>query len=116
MGPGLGSGLPAPRSGYSASTSAPQGYYYYNTSFTLASGTSSSLTSGPWATENNGISIYLNGVDEGNTTPGDTGFIAFSSFSINPADFVAGATNNLTFVVFNEILRDPPRQPYRPER
>jgi hypothetical protein len=55
---------------------------------------------GLWATDNNGISIWLNGHDEGNVTPG-TGFINFSSFSVNPADFVAG-TNHIDFVVFNE--------------
>jgi len=87
--------------GFSAATSAPQGYFYYNTSFTLASATGNSLTGGLWATDNNGIAIYLNGNAEGSFVPGSTGFISFSSFLINPNDFVKGA-NNLTFVVFNE--------------
>jgi len=95
-----GSGLPNPINGFSSSNSSPQGYYYYDKSFSLASATGNSLTGGLWATDNNGITIYLNGHDEGNVTSSG-GFVSFSSFSINSADFVAG-TNHLDFVVFNE--------------
>jgi len=109
VGAGAGSGLPAPNAGFSSTDSAPQGYYYYDKSFSLASATGNSLTGGLWATDNNGITIYLNGHNEGDVTP-SSGFISFSSFSINAADFVAGA-NNLVFVVFNENFGTPHSSP-----
>jgi hypothetical protein len=105
IGPGphgnsAGSGLPAPINGFSSADSSPQGYYYYDKSFTLTSLSGVSLQGGLWATDNNGISIYLNGHNEGNVTPSN-GFISFSSFTVNPADFVLGV-NHIDFVVFNE--------------
>jgi len=92
--------LPDPNTGWSRTDSSPQGYFYYDKSFTVSS-TGAHLVGGLWATDNNGISIYLNGHNEGNVTSGTTGFINFNSFSVNPADFVLG-TNHIDFVVFNE--------------
>jgi hypothetical protein len=88
--------------GFTADHSAPQGYFYYDKSFSLGSTSAPAahLVGGLWATDNNGISIYLNGTLEGAVNPG-TGFVSFSSFSVNPADFVVG-TNHIDFVVFNE--------------
>jgi hypothetical protein len=102
-GAAAGSGLPNPINGFSATNSAPQGYFYYDKSFNLASTAGVSLTGGLWATDNNGISIFLNGHNEGNVTPSN-GFISFNLFSVHSSDFVTG-TNHIDFVVFNENFK-----------
>jgi hypothetical protein len=83
------------------SNSSPVGYFYYTTTFQGVAGqTSLAGGSGLWATDNNGITIFLNGHNEGNVTP-TAGFTQFYNFTVNSADFVTG-TNYLTFEVFNE--------------
>jgi len=89
-----------PINGFNPATSAPQGYFYYDKAFNLATTSGVSLSGGLWATDNNGISIYLNGHFEANVTPSN-GFVSFNSFSVNAADFASG-TNHITFIVFNE--------------
>ena len=84
--------------GFDPATSSPQGFFAYTTSFVL-SGPPTSLTGLQWASDNQGVAIYLNGKNEGFVNAGD--FSKFTSFGLNPADFVVGM-NSLTFVVFNE--------------
>jgi hypothetical protein len=84
--------------GYDPATSSPQGFFAYTTTFAL-SGPPTSLTGLQWASDNQGVAIYLNGKNEGFVNPGD--FTKFTPFGLNTADFVVG-TNSLTFVVFNE--------------
>jgi hypothetical protein len=91
-----------PGNGFDPNTSAPQGYYYYDKSFTLTSTAGEAVTGGLWATDNNGIAIYLNGHFEGNTTPA-VGFTQFYPFTVNSADLVQGV-NHIDFVVFNETF------------
>jgi hypothetical protein len=100
-GASAGTSLPSPINGFGSTDSSPQGYYYYDKSFTLTTTAGASLSGGLWATDNNGISIYLNGHDEGYVSSGGHSFTSFSSFKINPADLVVG-TNHIDFVVFNE--------------
>lgn len=84
--------------GYSPTTSSPQGFFAYTTTFSLA-GAPFSVSGLQWTSDNQGVAIYLNGKNEGDTNTGD--FTKFTSFTLNSADFVAGL-NTLTFVVFNE--------------
>jgi hypothetical protein len=84
--------------GFTSALSAPQGFFAYTTTFALG-GPPVSMTGLQWTSDNQGVAIYLNGHNEGDTNPGD--FTTFSPFTLNPADFVVGA-NTLTFVVFNE--------------
>jgi hypothetical protein len=98
--------LSKPINGFDPATSAPQGYYYYDKSFNLSTTTNAHLTGGLWSTDNNGISIYLNGQFEANATPFN-GFLNFNSFTVNSADFVPGM-NHIDFVVFNENFTSTP--------
>lgn len=84
--------------GFSPTQSSPQGLYYYSTTFNLAS-TAVAFSGLGWASDNQGVQIYLNGHAEGDTNSGD--FTKFTSFSLNTADLVTGV-NTLTFVTFNE--------------
>lgn len=79
----------------------PVGHYDYQTTFSLAAvGVSTAAISGGWSTDNNGMFIFLNGVNTGN--PG-TAFDQFSKgyvpFSITTG-FVSGQ-NTLDFWVNN---------------
>jgi hypothetical protein len=84
--------------GFTSAQSSPQGFFAYTTTFALGA-PPTSVTGLQWTSDNQGVAIYLNGKNEGDTNPGD--FTTFSPFTLNSADFVAG-TNTLTFVVFNE--------------
>ena len=86
--------------GYSPTISSPQGLFYYTTTFTIGAGSSVAGTSNlSWTSDNQGVAIFLNGHNEGDTNPGD--FTTFTPFHLNTADFVSGV-NTLTFVTFNE--------------
>ena len=75
----------------------PAGIYQYRTTFDLTGLIpSSAMITGDWATDNSGT-MFLNGVDTGNTV---FGFIAFTAFSIN-SGFIAGV-NTLDFFVTND--------------
>jgi len=89
--------------GFSPSTSSPQGFFAYTINFGLA-GLPAIMSGLKWSSDNQGVAIYLNGKNEGDTAPGD--FTAFTPFSLNPGDFNVGA-NSLTFVVFNEEYKPP---------
>ena len=86
-------------SGFSGSQgSAPQGLYYYTTTFTLT-GTPASF-SGSWASDNQGVEAIVNGTF---VLPAVTNnqFGSFTPLSIPASDFTAGV-NTLTFVTWNE--------------
>jgi hypothetical protein len=84
-----------------SSLDGPVGSYDYQTTFSLAGfNPSTAAISGGWSTDNNGLSILLNGVDTGN---GGTSFAQFASgfapFSIT-SGFAIGL-NTLDFIVSN---------------
>jgi hypothetical protein len=83
---------------FDPASSSPQGFFAYTINFTLG-GLPAILSGLKWTSDNQGVAIYLNGKNEGDTTSGD--FTTFTSFGLNQADFNVGA-NSLTFVVFNE--------------
>jgi len=85
--------------GFVSATSSPQAFYGYTINFNLLSAASVSTSGLQWTSDNQGVAIYLNGKNEGDTSNGD--FTTFTPFTLNKADFVTGA-NTLTFVVFNE--------------
>lgn len=86
--------------GFTASNSAPQGFYYYTTTFTLTPGTYG-ISGGEWLSDNQGAAIFLNGINLAMTNL--TQFSTPSAYSAPAADFITtGAPNTLTFVVFNE--------------
>jgi hypothetical protein len=93
--------------GFTTAQSSPQGFLAYTTTFTLGA-PPTSVSGLQWTSDNQGVAIYLNGKNEGDTNPGD--FTAFTPFTLNPADFVVG-TNTLTFVVFNEEFPGPHASP-----
>jgi hypothetical protein len=85
------------------------GTYIYETTFDLTGlDPATSMITGIWTTDNNGLDILLNGVSLGYTTPYDA-FSALDSthyaFTIN-GGFVPGI-NTLDFVVFNEADAPP---------
>jgi MYXO-CTERM domain-containing protein len=84
---------------------SPQGYYYYTTTFTLSGGPPYSASGTVWTSDNQGLDIFLNGFDLGQTNPGV--FTSQVPFTLPSADFVTG-TNSLTFVVWNENYPNPP--------
>jgi hypothetical protein len=97
--------------GFSAALgSAPQGLYYYSTTFALTAGTYG-VVGGNWMSDNQGAAIFLNGINLGMTNPlsnptalNGISFSASAPWSAPSADFnTAGAgLNTLTFVVWNE--------------
>jgi hypothetical protein len=97
-------------SGFVPATSAPQGFYYYTTTFALTPGIYG-LTGGSWLSDNQGAAIYLTNAlgtfNLGMTNP--TQFVTPSAYTIPSADFnSAGAgLNTLTFVVWNENYATP---------
>ncbi len=81
----------------------PAGHYDYRTSFDLTGFDASTASiSGAWATDNEGVGIYINGIFTGNTIPsaGGDAFEFFHGFSIS-SGFVTGV-NTLDFVVNND--------------
>ena len=81
-------------------STAPQGYYYYTTTFSIGSPPPYSLNGSVWTSDNQGVGIFLNSHNEGQTNPGSFASVS-TAFTLNAADFVSGV-NTLTFVVFNE--------------
>ena len=83
------------------SLDSPDGLYDYRTTFTLTDLQASTfLLNGRWSTDNEGVSILLNGSDTGNpATPADS-FKNYTPFTI-ASGFVAGQ-NTLDFVVHND--------------
>jgi hypothetical protein len=83
--------------------SAPQGLYYYSTTFALTPGVYG-IAGGLWQSDNQGAAIFLNGINLGMTNPFQFKTPAPSAFNAPSADFnTAGAgLNTLTFVVWNE--------------
>jgi hypothetical protein len=99
--------------GFSSATgSAPQGLYYYSTTFALPTpGVNYGIAGGSWMSDNQGAAIFLNGINLGTTNPlvnptalNGISYSAAAPFSAPSADFnTAGAgLNTLTFVVWNE--------------
>jgi hypothetical protein len=84
-----------------ASLDGPVGHYTYRTTFDLSglNPLTASITGG-WSSDNNGVGIFLNGVDTGNLGTSFTQFSAgFAPFSIL-SGFLP-AVNTLDFVVYN---------------
>jgi hypothetical protein len=83
--------------------SAPQGFYYYTTTFAL---TPSSAPYGflatVWSSDNQGVAVFLNGINLNLTNPNQ--FFGSSTVTAPGADFNTGGAglNTLTFVVWNE--------------
>ena len=84
---------------FNSAQSAPQGFYYYTTTFSLTAPGPFSLSGGFWSSDNQGVQIFLNGIALNMTNPAQ--FTGFSSFTAPSADFVVGS-NTLSFVAFNE--------------
>jgi len=84
---------------FTSAQSAPQGFYYYTTTFSLVAPGPFSLSGGFWSSDNQGVQIFLNGFALGMTNP--LQFTGFSPFTAPSADFVVG-TNVLSFVTWNE--------------
>lgn len=79
----------------------PTGLYVFRTTFDLTGlDPSTAQITGGWSTDNNGVSIRLNGIDTGTPpTPTNQFAIGFAPFTI-ASGFVPGV-NTLDFVVFN---------------
>lgn len=82
----------------------PEGLYAYKTTFSLTGfDPSTAKIIGNWSTDNNGVSILLNGVDTGNPSTDSGQFsIGFAPFSIS-SGFQPGI-NTLEFIVNNNEL------------
>lgn len=97
-----------PTSGAQSVDPAVNGFYDYQTTFTLDPSTDLSTTAifGEWATDNCGIDILLNGVSTGNgmaNCSGPSNYAPFNAWTIfNPitSGFVIG-DNTLDFIVEN---------------
>jgi hypothetical protein len=83
--------------------SAPQGLYYYSTTFSLTAGTYG-IAGGLWQSDNQGAAIFLNGNNLGETNPSQFRPPAPTAFTAPSADFntTGAGLNTLTFVVWNE--------------
>jgi hypothetical protein len=92
--------MPFYLNGTNSTGSAPQGFYYYTTTFSLPAPGPYQLSGGFWTSDNQGLNIFLNGFNLGETNPGN--YTSLTSFTIPSADFNVGGTNNLTFVAWNE--------------
>jgi hypothetical protein len=80
--------------------SAPQGLYYYSTTFSLTAGLYG-IAGGLWQSDNQGAAIFLNGNNLGMTNPAQFSPPAPTAFNAPSLDFNIGL-NTLTFVVWNE--------------
>jgi PEP-CTERM motif len=98
--PSGGAAGPFYLNGTNSTFSAPQGFYYYTTTFTLTAPGPYVLQGGSWVSDNQGLAIYINGINLGETNPGNFGG-PLTPFTIPSADFAIG-TNTLTFVTWNE--------------
>jgi hypothetical protein len=84
------------------------GKFDYRTTFDLTGqDPNTAILKGKWTSDNN-ATLYLNGVDTGNTTP-TGGYGSFSHFSVT-SGFIAGI-NTLDFVVRNIRGRNVPNNP-----
>jgi hypothetical protein len=86
--------------------SQPQGYYDYQTTFTTSSFPGTKTLTGIWASDNEGIAIFLNGdaTNQGGNLPsGSMNFSGppFSPFTIS--GLAANTTYTLGFVVLNDF-------------
>jgi hypothetical protein len=80
---------------------SPSGSFDYRTTFDLNGlNPSTASISGQWSMDNEGVDILINSVPTGNSSPSDTSFTSFHSFSIS-SGFVAGS-NTLDFIVHND--------------
>lgn len=87
--------------GFNPANSAPQGFFAYTISFSLSG--APSFSGLQWASDNQGVAIYLNGTNEHDSFGSAGSFTAFTAFTLNAVDLKpVGQTNTLTFVVFNE--------------
>jgi len=93
--------------GFNAASSSPEGLFFYSTTFFLGAGPHS-LTGGLWASDNQGVAIFLNGHNEGQVNVGFTNFV---SFTVNSADLNANGNNTLIFELFNEQTNPPHNSP-----
>ena len=84
---------------FTADSSAPQGLFYYTTQFVVPAGAAPQLVGGRWATDNQALGIFLNGVAQ--PLGGASGFKSFTDFALDSDDFRVGLTT-LTFAMFNE--------------
>jgi len=89
----------SPSDGWTPTTSSPQGLFYYTARFDVAPGSHPRLEGGSWASDNQGLAVFLNGVRQ--AEPGGVGGVSMTPFTLDQADFVDGP-NTLTFVLFNE--------------
>jgi hypothetical protein len=94
--------------GTNSTSSAPQGFYYYTTTFTLMAPGPYIATGTAWASDNQGLAIYLNGINLNQTNPGN--MATLTPFSLPSADFVIGS-NTLTFILWNENYAPPHSSP-----
>jgi len=78
------------------------GHIDFQTTFTLPSDFSKASITGQFATDNEMVDVYLNGVSLGIAQSNPYGFEFWTAFSIPAADdFIAG-TNTLDFVINND--------------
>jgi hypothetical protein len=93
----------------------PGGIYDYQTKFSLAGLVSSTASiTGQWSSDNDGVAIFLNGVNTGNPgnpygSPGSYSFEHWVSFVIS-SGFLTGL-NTLDFIVMNGNGADDQRGP-----
>jgi hypothetical protein len=99
--PSGGAAGPFYLNGTNSTFSAPQGFYYYTTTFTLTTPGPYFATGTTWVSDNQGLDIFLNGHDEHQTNPGNFGGPQ-TPFSLASADFNIGGVNTLTFITWNE--------------
>jgi hypothetical protein len=107
--PSSGNAGPFYLNGTTPTTGAPQGFYYYTTTFTLSGGPPYFSTGTSWVSDNQGLAIFLNGHNENQQNLSNT-FVNRVPFALNPSDFVTGL-NTLTFITWNENYATPPGHP-----
>jgi hypothetical protein len=93
----------------SLDTNAPEGDYYYETTFNLTGlKPETAEIYGRWATDNDGVDVLLNGVPTGNPTLNQ--FADWTDFTLSAATgetFLPGI-NTLTFLVHNQPVSPNP--------
>ncbi len=87
---------------YSASGPDVVGHIDFQTTFTLPADFSIASITGQFATDNEMVDIYLNGVSLGISQPSDLGFTFWTPFSIPSGSDFIGGLNTLDFVINND--------------